>query len=379
MKSNFSPFGLWVVLASFIVLFACEDGTGGGSTDNGSGDSDETSGFSESDSDDEGGGATENAPEEEDLYVIPEDLGAPPSGTARVKNASLLERTIPKALDALDEVPDVVALEFTQPVLESTTLRIFQNKTGVEQEAPVWDAKMKRLEVPFAPLAETGVFDVLYKVVHDEGEETGYFVFYVENREYKGQRLDSVLDFRENSIKGPQYVDLEGFRLRIEGLVERPLELSYDEVLQKTPSIRAFPLNCVEGWSANVLWEGVPIMNLLNEAGIGADAVTVIFHSYDNYTTSVSLDYLEEHDLMLAYAMNEVPLPAMRGFPFQVAAEDKWGYKWGKWVYKIELSDEADYRGFWESYGYNQDGDHDGPIWDKRKRKNLLPYCGHFE
>jgi DMSO/TMAO reductase YedYZ molybdopterin-dependent catalytic subunit len=47
------------------------------------------------------------------------------------------------------------------------------------------------------------------------------------------------------------------------------------------------------------------------------------------------------------------------GFPFQLAAEDKWGYKWIKWVTKIELSNNPDYRGFWESRGYSNQGDID--------------------
>ena len=61
--------------------------------------------------------------------------------------------------------------------------------------------------------------------------------------------------------------------------------------------------------------------------------------------------------------MNGLPLPAERGFPFQVIAESKWGYKWVRWVTRIEISDDADYRGFWEEVGYNNnDGDVTGPV-----------------
>jgi DMSO/TMAO reductase YedYZ molybdopterin-dependent catalytic subunit len=54
--------------------------------------------------------------------------------------------------------------------------------------------------------------------------------------------------------------------------------------------------------------------------------------------------------------MNSVTLPPQRGYPFQVVAESKWGYKWVKWVNEIEVSDNVNYRGYWESRGYSNDG-----------------------
>jgi DMSO/TMAO reductase YedYZ molybdopterin-dependent catalytic subunit len=61
----------------------------------------------------------------------------------------------------------------------------------------------------------------------------------------------------------------------------------------------------------------------------------------------------------MAYKMNEVTMPAERGYPFQLVAESKWGYKWIKWITEIELSDDTDYRGYWESRGYSNTGDRD--------------------
>ena len=63
---------------------------------------------------------------------------------------------------------------------------------------------------------------------------------------------------------------------------------------------------------------------------------------------------------MIAYKMNNVILPPERGFPFQLVAEQKWGYKWIKWITKIELSNNTNYKGFWESRGYNNDGNLNG-------------------
>jgi DMSO/TMAO reductase YedYZ molybdopterin-dependent catalytic subunit len=51
--------------------------------------------------------------------------------------------------------------------------------------------------------------------------------------------------------------------------------------------------------------------------------------------------------------MNGIDLPAERGYPFQVVAEDKFGYKWAKWVTSIEVSDDENFKGYWESRGYD--------------------------
>lgn len=186
----------------------------------------------------------------------------------------------------------------------------------------------------------------------------------VEVRDYQGERLSSIADFRENSIKGPQHVDMSSYKLEITGLVEGPTSYTYEEALQKQKYSKVVSLYCVEGWDVTLLWEGVLVEDLLEQAGPKPEADTVIFHAYDGYTTSLPLDYILDKDIMLAYKMNGVVLPPERGHPFQLVAEDKWGYKWIKWVTEMELSDDPDYRGYWESAGYNQQGDVTGPIFD---------------
>ena len=187
----------------------------------------------------------------------------------------------------------------------------------------------------------------------------------VEIREYEGDKLSSINDFRENSIAGPQNVSLENYKLEISGLVDQPLALTYEQVLDRKQYSKVVTLYCVEGWDATILWEGVLIEDLLNQAGVRDDAVTVIFHAADGYTSSLPLDYIRQNKIMLAYKMNGVQLPPERGFPFQVVAESKWGYKWVKWVTKIELSDDPNYRGYWERRGYNNNGDLSGPIFER--------------
>jgi len=182
----------------------------------------------------------------------------------------------------------------------------------------------------------------------------------VEIREYEGVDLSSINAFRENSIKGPQEVDLENYTIRITGLVTNSTSYSYDEVLNRHQNYKkVVTLDCVEGWSATILWEGVLVRDLLAEAEPLANAEVLIFHAYDGYTTSLPIDYIMENDILMAYKMNDVILPPERGFPFQLVAESKWGYKWIKWITEIELSDDANYRGYWESRGYSNSADLD--------------------
>ncbi|OGN95598.1 MAG: oxidoreductase [Chloroflexi bacterium RBG_13_51_36] len=176
----------------------------------------------------------------------------------------------------------------------------------------------------------------------------------VEVREYEGTDLSSINDFRENSIKGPQYVDMEDYTLTVTGLVTNSTRYAYDEVLNGFQQYKkVVTLDCVEGWSVTILWEGLLVKDLLAEAGPLGNAKVVIFHAYDGYTTSLPIDYIIDNDILMAYKMNDVVLPPERGFPFQLVAESKWGYKWIKWITEIELSADTSYRGYWESRGYS--------------------------
>jgi DMSO/TMAO reductase YedYZ molybdopterin-dependent catalytic subunit len=184
----------------------------------------------------------------------------------------------------------------------------------------------------------------------------------VEVRQYKGAKLSSVNDFIENSIKGPQTVDRAKYRLRVAGDVASQTVYTYSDVLALKPAYtKVVTLDCVEGWSVTILWEGVKLSDLLDRSGVRSGANTVIFHAVDGYATSLPLDYIRSKDILLAYKMNGIEIPAERGFPFMVVAEDKWGYKWCKWVDRIELSTDANYRGYWEQRGYTNSGDRNKP------------------
>ena len=174
-----------------------------------------------------------------------------------------------------------------------------------------------------------------------------------EIRDYKGENLSSISDFRENSIKGPQQVNISTYRLAITGLVNKTVSYTYDEVLSKFQKYeKVVTLYCVEGWSVKILWEGFLVNDLLKEAGVNSSAVAAIFYAYDGYSTELPLQYITNNNIIMAYKMNGLTLPPERGFPFELVAESQYGYKWEKWVTKIELTDNPDYLGYWESRGY---------------------------
>ncbi len=171
----------------------------------------------------------------------------------------------------------------------------------------------------------------------------------VEIRDFKGKRLDALSKEPEVSIHGPQHIDIKKYRLSISGLVSTPLSLTYDEVVHMPSYQEVTKLTCIEGWTVTYLWQGVRIKDLLAKAGYLTSAKVLVFRCYDGYATSLPIDYVVKNDILLAYRMNGLPLAPQRGFPFQVVAEDRYGYKWAKWVTGMEVSDNIRFRGYWES------------------------------
>ncbi len=177
-----------------------------------------------------------------------------------------------------------------------------------------------------------------------------------EIRDYQGKHLDPFDRAYDNSIKGPQKVNPKTYRLTINGLVESPQSMTYQEVLKLPIQERVITLHCVEGWTETLLFKGVRIKDLLNRAKVKPEAATIIFYATDGDSSSLTFKDVEHLDLLLAFEINDRTLDAKRGFPFQVVAESKLGYKWVKWVTRIELSDKP-YQGFWEKQGYDNQAD----------------------
>jgi len=211
-------------------------------------------------------------------------------------------------------------------------------------------------------IAFTVLFAAVSGCISDRGEPRVYDNE-TENISYQGEQLTPIAQQRNNAIKGTQYIDRENYRLQVDGLVEKPRNFTYEEIVGLPQTSKVVDLNCVEGWSFTAKWKGVKVAEIFEETGVMENATTVIFYSADGYSTSLDKDYLLEKDIILAYKLNDVPLPPERGFPLQLVAEDKYGYKWAKWIVRIELRDSP-HRGYWGERGYNNTADVDGPDFE---------------
>jgi len=197
--------------------------------------------------------------------------------------------------------------------------------------------------------------------------------------QYQGQNLTSIIDFLGDinqhpdvAIDGTQYINQTTYRLSVTGLVSNTSEYTYDELINNFQSVQQVgTLLCVEGWSITMLWQGIPIQDLLQEAGASPNATTLIFYASDGYTTELPINYVVQNNLILAYKVNNVTLPAAAGFPLMLVAQNQYGYKWIKWVTRIDVSNDSSYLGYWESRGYpnnatvNGNPNNSTTLWEK--------------
>lgn len=144
------------------------------------------------------------------------------------------------------------------------------------------------------------------------------------------------------------------WRLRVDGLVGRPLELSYAELLALPKAEQVSTFHCVTGWSVNnVRWGGVRFRDLLAQAGPLPGAHAAHFISAEKpYEDYLKLSDLSLPDVMLAYELDGQPLPQEHGAPLRVVIPDMYGYKNVKWVEQITLVPRQG-SGYWEQRGYD--------------------------
>lgn len=182
--------------------------------------------------------------------------------------------------------------------------------------------------------------------------------------EYSAAEMSPV--FRSNGTSSPSaadYVKLAAggfgnYRLAIDGLVRRSLNLSLDQIRRLPARTQITRHDCVEGWSAIGKWTGVPLGGLLREAMPLANARYIVFHCADTFGSS---NYYESIDLIdgyhpqtiLAWGLNDQHLPIANGAPLRLRVERQLGYKQAKYIMRIELVDSlaaigSGKGGYWE-------------------------------
>ncbi|KAB1196310.1 MULTISPECIES: sulfite oxidase-like oxidoreductase [Haloferax] len=175
--------------------------------------------------------------------------------------------------------------------------------------------------------------------------------------EFGGDRLPpgqrETQRFPVLSKSGTPSWDPETWSFEVWGAVENQLDLSFDEFRDLPSETQRQDFHCVTGWSKfDCEFEGVTFPALAEEAGVTDEAVHVMFHALDGYTTNLPLDACMRDEVMFVWGYDDEDLPADHGGPLRVVTPHKYAYKGAKWVTGVEFLTEPE-RGYWEKRGYS--------------------------
>jgi DMSO/TMAO reductase YedYZ molybdopterin-dependent catalytic subunit len=146
------------------------------------------------------------------------------------------------------------------------------------------------------------------------------------------------------------------YRLRVDGLVDRPFTIGYDELRALPPTRLDRDFQCVTGWRvADVRWQGVRLAELLDRAGVQEEGKAIRFTCFDGaYTESLTLDQARRKDVIVAYELEGKPIGSDHGGPVRLYVAPMYGYKSAKWLDGIEVTRKV-IPGYWEERGYDID------------------------
>ncbi len=152
-------------------------------------------------------------------------------------------------------------------------------------------------------------------------------------------------------------VNASNWNLVVDGEVEHPFSLTYQQMLALPMKQQYESLECISNdvggpYMSNALWEGVPLSDLLQRAGIRVGASKVVFYAADGYSDSIHLSKALEPTTLLAVRMNGATLPDGHGFPARMLVPGIYGMKHCKWLTRIEVVN-TDYQGYWQQRGWS--------------------------
>ena len=166
-------------------------------------------------------------------------------------------------------------------------------------------------------------------------------------------------------------VDLASWRLEVAGLVDAPLSLRWQDLLDLPQHDLTADLHCVTRWSKfDTRWTGVRVAELLDSARARPEATHVMVHAHDGYTTNVPLEILRGEDVLIAHTYDRRPLEPDHGGPARLLIPARYLWKSAKWVKALVLMAE-DRPGFWERNGYHNDGD---PWLEQRTHQDPIAF-----
>jgi DMSO/TMAO reductase YedYZ molybdopterin-dependent catalytic subunit len=146
------------------------------------------------------------------------------------------------------------------------------------------------------------------------------------------------------------------YRLTVNGLVDTPMTLTFDDLLALPATGFTKDFQCVTGWRVHsVPWIGVKLADLLDKAGVKSGATAVSFGSFDGeYTESLTMDQARRNDVIVAYKMEGKDISHIHGGPVRLYVAPMYGYKSCKWLDRITVEDGV-VPGYWEERGYDVD------------------------
>lgn len=154
-------------------------------------------------------------------------------------------------------------------------------------------------------------------------------------------------------------VGKNSWSLKVTGLVEHELNLSYDDLVARAKTQKITTLCCISNplngdLISTAQWTGFPLADLINEAGIKQGAFKFKFHAADDYEDSVPVARGLKPDNLIVVGMNDAPLPDDHGFPARLIIPNIYGMKNVKWLDRIEVVAD-DFQGYWETRGWSDD------------------------